>query len=293
MMPSEEKLLHLIPAEIHAHDIILGGRRIHYITAGTGKPLLLLHGINIGWGQWYPNIAEFAAMFKVYALDLPGSGGSEKIVFENADLKTTFVDTVADFIALQKMDNPFVAGHSLGGWIALELALWKPPRIAKMVLIDSLGLSRSMPFQYHLLSFASIARFLARTVMRPTRENIGKFLKSAVAEKRSVSNDFIEYVYEGILHEKVTHPFLLIHRLAKIIKTTNELFLVEQLPHITIPTLLIHGEKDSLIPLRDVVSASALIPGARLEIFPSSGHVPSLEEADRFNKLVIRFFSSS
>lgn len=114
-MKAHQKLIDAMGIPIQEEYMVIGSHRIHSIIAGSGPPLLLLHGANIGWGAWFPNLPAFAQKFTVYALDLPGSGHSSFIDFRHADLDKDFVETVAQFRALKKIENTKIIGHSLGG----------------------------------------------------------------------------------------------------------------------------------------------------------------------------------
>ena len=97
-MDAEQKLLQQIKAPAVIGQIEIQGLRVNYLTAGSGKPLLLLHGANMGWGQWYANIAELSEQFTVYALDLPGAGNSSKIGYDEMDFENHFVGLVEKFL---------------------------------------------------------------------------------------------------------------------------------------------------------------------------------------------------
>ncbi|MFY9463208.1 MAG: alpha/beta fold hydrolase, partial [Candidatus Sungiibacteriota bacterium] len=119
-MNAERKLAQLVQTDIKIEQAIIGRFRINYVSAGSGPAVILLHGANIGWGQWYPNIAVLAQYFTVYAIDLPGAGGSSKIEFHTANLEKDFVDTVDSFIKDRRLSKVHIVGHSLSGWIALR-----------------------------------------------------------------------------------------------------------------------------------------------------------------------------
>ena len=95
---AEQKLQNLIPTKSQIKKVSIDSYNINYLEAGAGQPIILIHGLNIGWGEWHQNIAELAKYFKIYALDLPGSGNSTKIDFHNADLEKKFVKIVDKFI---------------------------------------------------------------------------------------------------------------------------------------------------------------------------------------------------
>src|SRR5258708_17175263 len=122
-MDTEKKLIQTIPTKVDVHQLNIQKYLINYIQAGQGPSLLLVHGGNIGWGQWYPNIAELAKYFKVYAMDLPGAGRSSRVNFKNLDPEKDLVEVVEKFINNLELKKVNVVGSSVSGWIGLKLAL--------------------------------------------------------------------------------------------------------------------------------------------------------------------------
>lgn len=288
-MNAEEKLVQLIGSGIEIKKIAIGNRHINYAVAGFGPAVLLLHGANIGWGQWYPNISELSRHFTVYALDLPGTGGSGKIASHRLNFERDFLAAVEEFITKCSLSNVHLIGHSLGGWIVLKFALRNKSFINKIVLVSSLGFTDYIPWKHSLLYFRPIALLLAHTVMRPTKEKMRQFLTDVVHDTAVLKQEFVDYFHEAIHREKLSHPFMLINRLVGFLKIAKELVLLEELSQIRHPTLIILGEKDPLIPLAKVSRGVRLIPGARLEIFLNTGHAPFIERSREFNELVINF----
>ena len=292
-MEEEERLIQAIGINLKAGDVNMGGLNIHYVTAGTGQPLLLLHGATIGWGQWYPNIAELAKFFSVYALDLPGSGRSTTINFRKANLDTALVEVVSEFIRRMGWQKTHVIGHSTGGWIALKLAITNPAVIDKVILVNSLGFSRHVPWRYRILSIHFLARVLSKTVMRPSREKMRGFLYSVLSDAVVLSEEFVDYFYGNVTRSPMSHPFLFISSLLKYFRMKQDLFLLEKLSRIENQILIVAGTDDPLIPLSKTYRAFGLFPKARIEIFFDTGHVPSIERSQQFNSLVVSFLTES
>lgn len=288
-MTNEQGILKLIGAELKIKQIRVDRFTINYIMAGSGPNLLLIHGANIGWGQWYANIGELAKYFTVYAIDLPGAGGSTKIDFSKTNLENDFVRVVDQFIHLLDMKHTHLLGHSFGGWIVLKLAIGDRSFIEKIILVNSIGFTDYVPWRYRPITIYPIALLLSKTAMRPTRKNMKEFLTSVLYDSSVLKEEFIDYFHESVIRGGVSHPFLLINRLTRFFKMREELFLVDELAKIKRPTLIIIGEKDPLIPIIKHVERLRLIPGAQLELFLNTGHVPSLEKSTEFNDLIIRF----
>lgn len=286
-MNAEEKLVHLIETEVHVEQVKINNFSINYARAGKGKPLLLIHGGNIGWGAWYPNIAFFAQHREVFAVDLPGSGQSTKKTFSELDLEKDFVETLVGFIRHHHLEGTDVIGHSLGGWIALKLAL--KGLIGKVVLESSLGFTNYIPWKHRLIAFRTIAQLLARTAMKPTKENMRKFLADVLNNRTCLREEFVEYFHESVTREQITHPFLLLNRLFDKFKIKKELMLIDAVESLKNPLLIIAGDRDPLIPFTRLQRSLRHLPSVRLERFQGTGHVPSLEKSAHFNAIASNF----
>src|SRR5688572_2492739 len=115
-MESQKKLAAILNTPIKFGRVELKEYSINYIEAGSGAPILLLHGANIGWPQWYKNIAELAKHFRVYALDLPGAGDSTVVDFHKMEFEQ-FVGIVDEFVGKMGFKKLDLVGSSFGGWI--------------------------------------------------------------------------------------------------------------------------------------------------------------------------------
>lgn len=290
MREAQKKLIKTIKTDVESRFLKINKYNIHYIVCGEGAPLLLLHGLNIGLGQWHSNIAELAKHFKIYAPDLPGSGLSTNVNYDNLNIEMDFVDVIEAFITKLNLKNINLMGHSLGGWIILKLAL-KSNNIKKIILVDSLGFSNYVPWKHKLISIYAVAKFLSRTFAKPTKKKVEDFIYSFTYAKQNIKEEFINYFYEAISFHG-NHPFMLINRLTRFFKIRKELLLVNELHQIKNPTLIIMGDKDRLIKLKHVEKNYKLIPNAKLEIFLNTGHTPFIEKSDKFNQLVINFLKS-
>ncbi len=287
-MKAEQYLLKSLGSSAKMYKNKVGDYMINYVKAGKGPNVLLLHGANVGWGQWVDNIHELAKHFTVYAIDLPGAGQSTPVDLHKKDLEYEYVDTVKKFID-QNLKKTHIIGHSVAAWICLRLALKSSKHIHKMVLVNPLGLTDFMPLAQRPLAIRTIAKFLSKTVMKPTRDNMKSFLTGVLHDKSKIKESFIDYVHESISNNPLAHPFLLINKFAGIRKVKKKFVLIDQIRHIKNPMLIIAGDKDPLIPIRDLSRSVGAHPRIQFEVFKNVGHVSPSEEITKFNKTVIAF----
>jgi pimeloyl-ACP methyl ester carboxylesterase len=277
----------------------IGEFNINYVEAGPstkfgaikGSPVILIHGANIGWGQWYQNIKPLAEHFKVYAIDLPGAGGSSRIDFSKMDPEKALVDVVLGFIKYKNLGRFNIVGHSIGGWVALKLAIDSSEYVDKLILVNSLGFSNYVPPAYWPVSFRGGANLISRTAMSPTRDNMRKFLADVLYNNVGLVDDIADYYHEAVIRGGVSHPLMMINRLFNPFQIRQEFILRDSLSKISAPTLIISSDKDPLIPLHKQAPHFSHISNSQVEIFKDTGHVPPMERSVEFNNIVIKFLT--
>ncbi len=274
-----------------SHSIRVGKYDINYVTAGQGKPVLLIHGANIGWPQWHLNIDALAQHFKIYALDLPGAGGSSKVTFSKTDFEADYLNVVDLFVkklGLKKLD---VVGSSFGGWVAMRMAIEHKPYLNKLVVTNPIGFTKHMPIKFRPVSLKPFAVMLTKTALKPSRsnKNLEKFMRDVFYNKNLLlAPEFIDYFYEL---SKESHNLLFISRLAHYSGMRQELYLGNDLGKVAVPSLIIWGKQDPLMPFHTVKPEFKKFKDANIEILENVGHMPPVEAAPRFNKLVTKFLS--
>lgn len=289
---TERRLAQVTGTIVNFNVVPLGKYLINYVSAGQGQPLLLIHGGNIGWGQWYPNIKSLAKNFKVYALDLPGAGRSSRVDFGNIDLERDMVDTTEAFIKYINVKKIHLVGSSNGGWVTLKLAQRKLSMIDKLVLVDSLGFTEFMGVPDRILGIYPLAKFLSQTALKPVRtnKNIEKFLRNVFYNQNlDLAPQFIDYFYKTM---ETAHNLLFISRLSSFFGVRPEFIMKHQLPKIKNHSLIIWGEYDKLMPVKYNQPQWRLLPNSRFEVIKNAGHIPSIEKSGEFNKLLVKFLSN-
>lgn len=274
----------LFGIDVEEHTVTIGRFNIHYIKAGTGPNLLLLHGANIGLIQWYPNLAQLAKHFTIYAVDIPGSGRSSKIDFFNIDLKEDLLNPLDQFIKKLIPQKIHIIGHSIGAWLAVKLARQNPGVIDSLVLVDPIGLSKKMPFSQYLLSMKWFAKLLTRTVMKNSPKNLEQFLRDGLHTKQAMRQEFIDS-YISSIPSPSSNPLALMHSLSNKLQDKNsELLISDDLKKINQRFLIIVGEFDHLVKIPQELPHTTI---------QNTGHVPSLESPEKFNGVVLDFLLKS
>ena len=266
------------------------GHTIHLAIAGAGPPLILIHGINIGWGQWYPNITDLAAHYTLYLIDLPGAGSSSSLQYATSHLERDFVEPIEGLIEELGLRNVRMIGHSFGAWIVSSIAARGRIDLEAIILISPLGFSSYVPPSFYPITLYPTAWLLSNVVLRPTIKNLQSVIGKMLNPNAVLPNEFWEY-YQAVITSHA-HPFLFIHRLCSPFRMKHELGLGRELEKIGARVLLILGENDPLLEGSRVASEAQKVQRLVAKTYPHTGHVPALEQPVQFNQDALEFLSS-
>jgi 4,5:9,10-diseco-3-hydroxy-5,9,17-trioxoandrosta-1(10),2-diene-4-oate hydrolase len=264
----------------------IGNITIRYRVAGSGDPVILLHGIGGFLEYWDANIAPLAQGQQVYALDMIGFGRSTK---PPASYTLAFLaQNVQAFAHALSLDRVTLVGLSLGGGVALQFTRMFPDRVRKLVLVASAGLGRRIGLSLRLATLPVLGELLTW----PSRAGTARAYRSIVADPSCVSNAWLDTAYQMALESGAQRTFLSALRAsANVLGVRRHAYqsIVHDLPRITAPTLVVWGTQDPLIPAAYAHVATHGLPHARLHLFDRCGHLPQLEYVDTFNELVRAF----
>ena len=278
--------------------VTIDGVNLHYFCGGNGPPLVLVHGLGSSAAvEFYYNLEPLAAHHRVFAIDLPGFGRSDKPVLEyTIDL---FVRAVSDLMACEGIDRAAVMGVSMGGRVALGLALDSPEKVERLVLVDALGVGaprRVLAYSILLtrglgeLTLRGTARALRQMNPAVIRRFWGWYLKRPNHVASIWSDERIANHGTLLATPEYRAAYLsALRSIAGMRQLRNGVVVQDRLPELRMPTLLIWGGHDHIFPASHAQAAKDRIPNGRLEIFDDSGHTPQMEEPDRFNRLVLDF----
>jgi len=274
----EEFAAHVAEAGATAPEpetIEAGGRRFRYLALGEGEgpPIVFIHGFGGDLNNWQFNQEALAENRATYAVDLPGHGGSSK------DLGSANVDVgalakaVVDFLDAKNVGKAHLVGHSLGGAVALDLALNHADRVASATLVCSAGLGPEINMAY-IDGFMQAKR----------RKQLEPVLAMLVADPDMVSREMIEDVLkfkrldgvEAALNRIIDDNFA---------GGRQALELTSRLGELTVPVQVIWGRQDQIIPASHAEGLPASVP---VHVFDHAGHMVHMEKAAEVNDLLKR-----
>ena len=256
-------------------------------AASSDEPIIFIHGLSGCWQNWLEQLPHFARDRRVIAVDLPGFGQSE-MPAEDISI-SGYADAIDALMEELDVDTAQLVGNSMGGFIGAELAIQYPPRVERLVLAAAAG-----------LSIESI-RTERTKGLRHRAENVVFFSLGNIAS-RSHQVALRPRLRHALLLLVAAHPAKLPGPLAaqQVLGSGKPGFsdaleamcrypLRDRLEKISCPTLIIWGDKDRLVPLKDAAIFEKLIPDSRKLVYEDTGHVTMMERPARFNRDVRSF----
>ena len=250
---------------------------VHYEAYGRGQPVILLHGWLGSWGYWLKTMESLKNKYRCYALDFWGFGDSGKR--RSSYHVTDFVNLVEQFMDRLGIESAPIVGHSMGGTVAILLALTKPECVQKAIVVGSPIVGDSLNIFLRLAGKPWIASLVWRM---PAALQFGiKFFSPYVVKDgpqwyKMVTRDLSQTTLEAF--------FLSINSLHK----TD---LRPQLPAITRPVMGIYGVDDNVVQPNQAELIDKNVPVSRVKMMTGSGHFPMLDEPQNFNESLAEFLA--
>lgn len=270
--------------------------RISYTEAGKGEPLLMIHGLGGNASHWKRNMEQLSKTYHCIAVDLPGYGSSEPANRTDAASQLDFyAGTLAAFMKKLQLPSAVVMGHSMGGQVAMILALEHAALVKKLILIAPAGLEMFTATEGSLLSAYATAAFYEK--------------QDSAAIRRSYQANFFNMpeAAQQLVQERIALkqcPFFGSYcaQIPMGVKGMLGHPVAESLAEILQPALVLFGEKDALIPnkilhpsltVAAVAAVAKQMPAATVQLIPEAGHLLQYEKPKAVNEAVIRFLQNN
>jgi pimeloyl-ACP methyl ester carboxylesterase len=273
-------------------SVRLHGREVAYVTGGEGPTLLLIHGIGGDWRTWEPVLEGLARRHRVVAVDLPGHGGSAKGAGDYS--LGALASALRDLGGALGVERATVVGHSLGGGVAMQFSYQFPERCERLVLVSSGGLGPDVGLALRLATLPGSEVFLS--VAAPAARSLIGLAASAGRALRirpAADAEFYARTFATLADPDTRAAFLgtlrgVVGARGQLVDARDRLYLAEHMP-----TLIVWGQRDAVLPVDHGHAAQDAMPGSRLEIFPDSGHLPQLDDPARFITVVEDFMATT
>ena len=287
---------------VHSGFVEVGALRVHQMQGGRGTPVVFIHGLgSSGYMEWRRNLDTVAARHRVFAPDLPGYGRTEKPRARyTIPYFTRFVESYMEDRGLR---SATVIGASLGGRIALELALEHPKLVRRLVLVNALGFGRPRPQGAHMAyGLVTIPR-VGEAVMKFTRGALrwaspttirrvaARYAGSSVDLEQTLDDAYLDNLRELYATDEFHNAYL---STVRSLINPRALFggqhdVTARLAELKMPVQLIWGADDPLFPVAQARRAHGLIAGSRLAVIEGAGHTPQAERPEEFNRVLAAF----
>jgi pimeloyl-ACP methyl ester carboxylesterase len=273
---------HVDPSPVESMTRLADDREIHILEAGPRSdiPVVFIHGLGGSLSSWQFVMGGLADQHRMTAVDLPGHGGSSKSSPATTDYSFAGMSNdIGTVLSDGKRKPSVIVGHSLGGAVALKLAVDQPELVAGLVLIDSAALGSSIGQELLALMAGSAGTDTARGLLSVFFEDQKLVTERGVEEMAAFQEDGGWEAQQAVAN-------------AAFADGAQSFGLNDTLAEIDKPVLLIWGENDRVIPLDHAVAALTLFPDAILKVFPDTGHVPQVERASAVATAIDRFVRS-
>jgi pimeloyl-ACP methyl ester carboxylesterase len=274
----------------HLHQVEIDGTAVNYVDIGSGDrpPIVLVHGLGGQWQNWLENIPRAAQERRVIALDLPGFGLSpmppDKITIPGYGRT---VNALCDRLGLGVVE---LVGNSMGGFISAEVAIQFPQRVDRLILVSAAGITSADLDRRPIQTLGRMATALThwsapldrKIASRPKARHLAL---AFVARHPSLLK--ADLAYEGFFKGTGKPGF------DDALLACLDYDFRERLPEIRVPTLIVWGEQDSIIPVKDAHEFDRLIPDSRLLVMAQTGHISMAERPVAFNDLMMDFLAES
>ncbi len=272
-------------------EVELYGHRVAYRIGGSGPPLVLIHGITSSSATWDRVLPRLARRYTVLAPDLLGHGHSDKL---RGDYSIgAHANTIRDLLDELGYGSASFVGHSLGGGVALQFAYQYPERLDRVVLVAPGGFGREVSMLLRAASVPGSGPVIALAAWRPIVQ-AGTLLTQVLGRFGVHGNTDLEEIgraYALLADRDSRRAF--IHTLRSVVDYGGQR--VSALDRIEstdwIPSLIVWGENDRVVPSRQGMDAHETLPYIQLKVFKHTGHFPHRDDPTRFARVVDEFLS--
>jgi pimeloyl-ACP methyl ester carboxylesterase len=271
----------VLEAEPSGQRISVDGVLLHYVERGRGDPLMLIHGLDASTFTWRMNIQALAEQFRVVAVDLLGFGYSQRAADADYSLSghARRIGLLMDALGVR---SAVIGGHSLGGAVAMHFATQQPERVRRLLLVDAATPRETKAFSR--IRYSAFFNPIVYASVVGSRRLHRLLLKRLYYDKTRVT----EGVAAGYwAPTRYRGTFAARERLARSMAQDADV----PLDAISVPTLILWGANDPIVPPRRGRWLAARIPGARLVAIPRTGHQTPEEQPDIVNREIVAFAS--
>lgn len=273
---------------------VIHGYRRAFRMMGSGPAILLIHGIGDSSETWVDVMPKLAERYTVIAPDLLGHGMSDR---PRADYGVgAYACGMRDLLSVLDIDKVSIVGHSLGGGVAMQFAYQFPTRVQRLVLVAAGGVGRGV-HPVLRMSAAPGSEFVMKLAtldpVRAVSKPVTKLLQKVGAIDFEDDLDYLLNCYDVLADPASRRAFLRTLRAVVDVRGQVVTMLDRCYLQAGIPTMLVWGDKDKIVPWKHAGRAANALAAARLEVFEGTGHFPHHSDPERFVKVVLEHLDST
>ncbi len=267
----------------HSNYFEFRGSKIHYTDQGEGQIVMMFHGFAGSFNNWRRLIEAFPSGYRLVAVDLAGFGLSDPPQLAEGDLLSEYYSDMSHELISHLGNEPvYLIGNSMGGYLAWETAVNYPEDISKLVLLDAAGYDfENTGAMLYNFSRSKIADMILK-------KGIPKYITNAAGKRCLGNNHLVDHDHSDAFYELVNRTETL-HTITMLGKA-NQFPDSSRIPNIEIPTLIVWGDKDKVVPIEHAHKFHRDIVNRELIIYEGSGHVPMIENTDQLISDLAIFF---
>ncbi|MBX3506122.1 MAG: alpha/beta hydrolase [Parvibaculum sp.] len=257
----------------------------------SGPVLVLVHGSNASLHTWEPWVAELGGSYRIVSMDLPGHGLTGRVPDDDysREAMAAFVIEVMDAVGAERFA---IAGNSMGGGVAAMVTLEHPERVSALILVDAAGIpverdANDVPLAFRIASMPVISKVMRYVLPRSLVE---EGVRKVFVDQSKVTDEMVARYFDLSLHEGNREATRI--RFAQN-AARDEVAFAARLGEISVPTLVMWGDQDGLIPVSAADEFKARIPQAELVIYENVGHIPMEEVAEESAAAVAAFLAKA
>ena len=294
----DRKALRVVPESVPLPMARLRFRTVHgyknaFRVAGSGPAVLLIHGIGDSSETWSPVIPGLAQHYRVIVPDLLGHGQSDK---PRGDYSIGgYANGMRDLLSVLGIDRVTLVGHSLGGGIAMQFAYQYPERTERIVLVATGGVGRQVTPLLRTATLPGAELLMAGMKLPLVRWQITTAIKLLTLTGLPLGRDAPEMLRVLDSLPNADSRLAFTRTLRAVVDFRGQLGTLLDRCYLAegMPTMLVWGDKDPILPVSHAWLAHMAMPGSRLELFPETGHFPFHTQPQRFLEILLDFIGST
>jgi pimeloyl-ACP methyl ester carboxylesterase len=278
--------------EIELDHVRIHGHDLGYRMAGQGPAILLIHGIAGSSTAWRDVMPALSRRYTVIAPDLLGHGDSAKPTGDYS--LGACANILRDFLGIVGISRVTVVGQSFGGGVAMQFCYQSPEACERLVLVDSGGLGREVSWLLRFMTYPGseyLMPVIFPSFVREPGDAVNRLLRSwgiRVPRLEEMWRSYSSLTDVANRQSFVRTIRSVIDPGGQAVSAMDRLYLTEQ-----VPTMIVWGQQDAIIPVSHAYAAHDAIPGSRLEVIPDAGHFPQVENPDAFLDVLMDFMETT